>query len=226
MTPPEIAPSMLAADAARLGRECRAIEEAGADRVHWDVMDGVFVPNLTFGPDLVAACRPHTSLPFEAHLMVARPDELAPRYARAGCETVMIHAEACQHLHRSLTAIADAGARPGVVVNPHTPAAAVSEVLGLVDAVLVMTVNPGFGGQRYISSVEAKIAALRSMIDASGRKIDLQVDGGINLDTAGRAAAAGADVLIAGSAVFSHADGLASAIAGLRSAAAPAVLGS
>ena len=180
----EIAPSMLAADAARLGEECRAIAEAGAHRVHWDVMDGVFVPNLTFGPDVVAACRPLVDLPFEAHLMVVKPDELAPLYVEAGCDTVLVHAETCPHLHRSLSAISEAGARCGVVLNPHTPASSISEVVGMIDEVLVMTVNPGFGGQSYIASVESKIAAVRRMIDESGRSIDLEVDGGISAATA------------------------------------------
>ena len=215
----EIAPSTMAADASRLGRECRAIEEAGADRVHWDVMDGVFVPNLTFGPDVVKACRRHTSLRFEAHLMITRPDEFASQYVKAGCDTILIHAETCQHLHRSLAAIADTGARAGVAINPHTPVSAISEVIGLVDQILVMTVNPGFGGQSYISSAESKITALRSMIDASGKQIDLEADGGINKATIARAAAAGADVLVAGSAVFGHPDGPARAIEDLRVAA-------
>ena len=198
---------MLAADASRLGEECRIIAEAGADRLHWDVMDGVFVPNLTFGPDVVAACRPAVDLPFEAHLMVVKPDELAPRYVEAGCGTVLIHAETCPHLHRSLAAIAEAGARCGVVLNPHTPAWSISEVMGMIDEVLVMTVNPGFGGQRYIASMESKIAAVRQMIDAGGRDIDLEVDGGIAPATVGAAVAAGANVLVAGSAVFGHRDG-------------------
>ena len=212
----EIAPSMLAADASRLGEECRAVEAAGADRVHWDVMDGVFVPNLTFGPNVVAACRSGVDLPFEAHLMVVRPDELAPLYVEAGCETILIHAETCPHLHRSLAAIVEAGARCGVVLNPHTPASSISEVMHLVDEVLVMTVNPGFGGQRYIAAVEPKIAAVRQMIDASGRNIDLEVDGGISAGTAAAAAARGANVLVAGSAVFGHPDGPTAAIKELR----------
>ena len=210
---------MLAADASRLGEECRIIAEAGADRLHWDVMDGVFVPNLTFGPDVVAACRPAVDLPFEAHLMVVKPDELAPRYVEAGCGTVLIHAETCPHLHRSLAAIAEAGARCGVVLNPHTPAWSISEVMGMIDEVLVMTVNPGFGGQRYIASMESKIAAVRQMIDAGGRPIDLEVDGGIAPATVGAAVAAGANVLVAGSAVFGHRDGPAAAISDLRSSA-------
>ena len=210
---------MLAADASRLGEECRIIADAGADRLHWDVMDGVFVPNLTFGPDVVAACRPAVDLPFEAHLMVVKPDELAPRYVEAGCGTVLIHAETCPHLHRSLAAIAEAGARCGVVLNPHTPAWSISEVMGMIDEVLVMTVNPGFGGQRYIASMESKIAAVRQMIDAAGRDIDLEVDGGIAPATVGAAVAAGANVLVAGSAVFGHRDGPAAAISELRSSA-------
>ena len=210
---------MLAADASRLGEECRIIAEAGADRLHWDVMDGVFVPNLTFGPDVVAACRPAVDLPFEAHLMVVKPDELATRYVEAGCGTVLIHAETCPHLHRSLAVIAEAGARCGVVLNPHTSAWSISEVMGMIDEVLVMTVNPGFGGQRYIASMESKIAAVRQMIDAGGRPIDLEVDGGIAPATVGAAVAAGANVLVAGSAVFGHRDGPAAAISELRSRA-------
>lgn len=216
----EIAPSMLAADASRLGEECRTIEAAGADRVHWDVMDGVFVPNLTFGPDVVAACRSSVDLPFEAHLMVVTPDDLAPRYVEAGCETVLIHAETCPHLHRSLAAITEAGARCGVVLNPHTPASSISEVMSMIDEVLVMTVNPGFGGQSYISSVETKVAAVRQMIDAGGRSIDLEVDGGITAATAPAAVAAGANVLVAGSAVFGHPSGVQAAIEELKSSAA------
>ena len=215
----EIAPSMLAADAARLGEECQAVAAAGAHRLHWDVMDGVFVPNLTFGPDVVAACRPLVDLHFEAHLMVVKPDELAPRYIEAGCDTVLIHAETCPHLHRSLAAISAAGARCGVVLNPHTPAWTISEVMDMVDEVLVMTVNPGFGGQRYIASVESKIAAVRSMIDAAGRPIDLEVDGGITSATAPAARRAGANVLVAGSAVFGHPQGPAIAVKELATSA-------
>ena len=213
---------MLAADASELGRECRAVEAAGADRVHWDVMDGVFVPNIAYGPGLVAACRSRTGLPFEAHLMVSDPDRLAPRYVDAGCGTVLIHVETCPHLHRSLAAIRDLGARPGVVLNPHTPAAAVSEVLDLVDEVLVMTVNPGFGGQRYLKSAEPKISEIRRMIAETGRCIDLEVDGGIDTAAAARAAAAGANVLVAGSAVFGHPEGPGRGVAGLRAAASGA----
>lgn len=214
-----ISASLLPADASRLGSECRALQQAGADRVHWDIMDGVFVPNLTYGPNVVASCRSHVDLPFEAHLMVVEPDELAPRYAAAGCDTILIHVEACPHLHRSLAAIRDLGARPGVVLNPHTPAAAISEVLDLVDEILVMTVNPGFGGQRYIAEMEPKIRKIRSMIAGTGRAIDLEVDGGIGPETIAAVVRAGADVVVAGSAVFEHPDGIAAAIAELRTCA-------
>ena len=223
--PIEIAPSVLAADAARLGEECMAIEKAGADRVHWDVMDGVFVPNLTFGPDIVAACRPHVDLHFEAHLMVVNPDELAPLYVKAGCDTVLIHVETCPHLHRSLGAIRDLGARPGVVVNPHTPASSIASVIDMVDEVLVMTVNPGFGGQKYITSMEPKIAEIRRMIRDAGLDVDLEVDGGITADTVAGVVTAGADVIVAGSAVFGHPKGVELAIEELRSTAYAAVEG-
>ena len=167
--PVQIVPSTLSADFSRLGEDCAALEDAGADRIQWDVMDGAFVPNLTFGPDVIAASRPHTSLPFEAHLMVQSPEALAARYVDAGCGLLIVHAEACAHLHRTLQQIRDLGAAAGVALNPATPAAAVSHVLDLTDMVLVMTVNPGFGGQKYIASMEPKIAEVRRMIDRSGR---------------------------------------------------------
>ena len=217
-TPPpvRIVPSTLSADFSRLGEDCAALEAAGADRLQWDVMDGVFVPNLTFGPDVIAASRSHTSLPFEAHLMVEAPEALAARYVEAGCELLIVHAEACTHLHRTLEQIQGLGAAAGVAVNPATPAEAVSHVLDLADMVLVMTVNPGFGGQKYIATMESKIAEVRGMIDDSGREIDLEVDGGISAATIAGAAAAGANVFVAGSAVFGHPDGLAAAVAELR----------
>ena len=214
--PVRIVPSTLSADFSRLGEECAALEAAGADRIQWDVMDGVFVPNVTFGPDVIAASRPHTSLPFEAHLMVQAPEALAARYVEAGCGLLIVHAEACPHLHRTLQQIGDLGAAAGVALNPSTPAAAVAHVLDLADMVLVMTVNPGFGGQRYIATMEPKIAEVRRMIDESGRRIDLEVDGGIGPGTVAGAAAAGADVFVAGSAVFSHPDGPAAAVSELR----------
>src|SRR5919107_5043325 len=161
MRPIEIAPSVLPADFARLGDEVAALEEAGVDRIQWDVMDGRFVPNLTFGPDVIAACRPHASVLFEAHLMVEEPVQLAPRYVEAGCGLLIVHAEADRHLHRTLGHIRPLGARPAVALNPATPASAVEHVLDLVDLVLVMTVNPGFGGQKYIATMEPKISEVR-----------------------------------------------------------------
>jgi ribulose-phosphate 3-epimerase len=219
--PIQIAPSVLPADFARLGEEVAALEAAGVDLVQWDVMDGQFVPNLTFGPDVIAAARRHTSLPFEAHLMVLTPDVMAARYVEAGCQRLIVHAEACTHLHRTLENIATLGATAAVALNPATPASAIAHVLDLVDLVLVMTVNPGFGGQAYLASMEPKIAEVRSMIDRAGLadRVDLEVDGGIAAGTIRGAAAAGANVLIAGSALYRHPDGLAAAVTELRSLA-------
>ncbi|MDW3218727.1 MAG: ribulose-phosphate 3-epimerase [Acidimicrobiales bacterium] len=213
----EIAPSILPADFARLGEECIDLEKAGADRIHWDVMDGVFVPNITVGPDVVSSIRPHLTIHFEAHLMVVKPDEIAPLYVDAGCSTVMVHAEACTHLHRSLDNIRKLGARSGVVLNPHTPANVLSHVLDVTDHILVMTVNPGFGGQTYIPLLD-KIADLKAMVDASGNEIDIEVDGGMSADTIGECAAAGANVFVSGSALFRY-DDKAEGIAELKSIA-------
>ncbi len=218
-----IVPSVLPADFARLGDEVEALEEAGVDRIQWDVMDGRFVPNLTFGPDVIGACRKHASVPFEAHLMVVEPDELMTKYVDAGCEVVIVHAEACTHLHRTLAAIRDAGAKAGVALNPATPLDAVRHVLDLTDLLLVMTVNPGFGGQAYIATMEPKIADAAAMIEASGHDIDLEVDGGISPDTVGGAAAAGARILVAGSALYKHEGGLRDAVATLRARALEAI---
>jgi ribulose-phosphate 3-epimerase len=214
--PIEIAPSVLPADFARLGEEVAALEAAGVDRIQWDVMDGRFVPNLTFGPDVIAACRPHASVLFEAHLMVEEPDDLAPRYVDAGCEMLIVHAEACRHLHRTLGRIRELGARPAVALNPSTSPSAVEHVLDLLDLVLVMTVNPGFGGQAYIATMEPKIAAIRRLVLEGGHDVDIEVDGGIGPSTIQGAAAAGANVLVAGSALYRDADGLAHAVTELR----------
>jgi ribulose-phosphate 3-epimerase len=195
------------------------LEKAGVDRIQWDVMDGRFVPNLTFGPDVIASCRPLVEVPFEAHLMVEQPDELAHRYVEAGCDRLIVHAEACLHLHRTLGAIRDLGAEAAVALNPATPADAVAHVLDLVDMVLVMTVNPGFGGQRYIATMEPKIVQIAAMIEASGHDVDIEVDGGITPDTIGGAASAGANVLVAGSALFRDPEGLEHAVTTLRGVA-------
>jgi ribulose-phosphate 3-epimerase len=222
--PIEIAPSVLPADFARLGEEVAALEAAGVDRIQWDVMDGQFVPNLTFGPDVIASARKHSSLPFEAHLMVLTPDVLAEEYVRAGCQRLIVHVEACTHLHRTLANIASLGATAAVALNPATPAIAVAHVLDLVDMVLVMTVNPGFGGQKYIATMEPKIAQITEMIHAAGLSdaIDVEVDGGIGPDTVAGAAAAGANVLVAGSALFRDPLGLEHAVKDLRARAAAA----
>jgi len=223
--PVQIVPSVLPADFARLGEECIALADAGVDRIQWDVMDGHFVPNLTFGPDVIAACRPHVTVPFEAHLMVDEPDALLARYIDAGCEIVIVHAETCRHLHRTLGSIHDAGAVAAVALNPATAASAVANVLDLVDMVLVMTVNPGFGGQSYIATMEPKIAEIRRMIDAGDHDIDIEVDGGIGPETIGRAVEAGANVLVAGSALYRDGDGLRHAVDDLRARAEAARAG-
>ncbi|MEW6153180.1 MAG: ribulose-phosphate 3-epimerase [Actinomycetota bacterium] len=220
----EIVPSVLPADFARLGEEVAALEAAGVDRIQWDVMDGRFVPNLTFGPDVIAACRKHATVTFEAHLMVVNPDELLHRYVEAGCELIIVHAEACLHLHRTLASIRDMGARSSVALNPSTPVDVVRHVLDLTDMVLVMTVNPGFGGQAYIKTMEPKVRAVREMISESGFDIDLEVDGGVNAETVAGAAAAGANVLVAGSGLYKHSGGLAAAVTELRKLAGEAVV--
>ena len=212
--PPSIAPSVLPVDFSRLGDEVMALEKAGADLIHWDVMDGVFVPNLTFGPDVIASTRPLVDLEFEAHLMVVDPDRLVDRYVDAGCSTVLVHAEACDHLHRTLSHIADLGATPGVALNPHTPAEVIRHVRDLLGVVLVMTVNPGFGGQSYISAMEPKVAEVASMLD--GYDCALEVDGGIGPSTVADVVAAGADRLVSGSALFGDPEGLEHAVANLR----------
>jgi len=219
--PIQIAPSVLPADFSKLGEEVAALEAAGVDLIQWDVMDGQFVPNLTFGPDVIASARPHTSLPFEAHLMIYTPDVMAKQYIDAGCSRLIVHVEACTHLHRTLGNINDLGANAAVALNPATPASAISHVLDLVDLVLVMTVNPGFGGQAYIATMEPKIAEIRAMIDDAGLAdtVDLEVDGGIGPSTIAGAATAGANVLIAGSALYKDPEGLEHAVTDLRARA-------
>ncbi len=210
-----VAPSLLAADFARLGEEARAVEAAGADWLHLDIMDGHFVPNITFGPLVIKALKRHTGLPMDAHLMIAPADPYIAAFAEAGADHISVHPEAGPHLHRTLQLIRSLGKKPGVVLNPATPVAAIENVMDLVDIIMVMSVNPGFGGQAFIGSQLAKIAELRRMITATGREIILQVDGGITPATAPAVLAAGADCLIAGTAVFGAPD-YTEAIAALR----------
>jgi ribulose-phosphate 3-epimerase len=213
-----IAPSLLAADFTRLGAEAEAVEKAGADWLHLDVMDGHFVPNITFGPLIVKALRPATKMPLDVHLMIAPVDPYIAAFAEAGADHISVHPESGPHLHRTLQLIRSFGKKAGVVLNPATPVEAIFHVLDLVDIVMVMTVNPGFGGQAFLPSQLAKIAALHRLIDDSGREIALQVDGGITPATARQVLSAGADTIIAGTAIFGQPD-YASAIAALRAAA-------
>jgi ribulose-phosphate 3-epimerase len=202
MAAPLICPSILASDFARLGEEVAALEAAGADWIHVDVMDGHFVPNITLGPDIVKAIRPHTTLPFDVHLMVAPVDPWLEAYRDAGADILTVHPESGPHLHRTLGRIRQLGAKAGVVLNPGTPLSILEEVVDLVDLVLLMSVNPGFGGQAFIETTLRKIEKTRAILDAAGSKANLQVDGGVTSANAGACVAAGADALVAGSFVF------------------------
>ncbi|MEA3464497.1 MAG: ribulose-phosphate 3-epimerase [Thermodesulfobacteriota bacterium] len=211
----KISPSILSADFARLGAEIRTVEHAGADYIHVDVMDGHFVPNITIGAPVVQALRQVTDLPLDVHLMIENPDLYIPDFAAAGADIITVHQEACPHLHRTIQLIHSLGKKAGVSINPATPASTLEVIMDEVDLVLVMSVNPGFGGQSFIASMLPKIKQLRQMIERSGRAIELEVDGGVKTDNIGEIAAAGADVFVAGSAVFNVPD-YSDAIAALR----------
>ncbi|MFJ7735280.1 ribulose-phosphate 3-epimerase [Lysinibacillus sp. NPDC097287] len=202
----QIAPSILAADFAKLGEEVKEVEQAGAKLIHIDVMDGHFVPNISFGSIVLDAIRPLTDLPLDVHLMIENPDQYIEQFAKAGADYITVHVEACRHLHRTIQLIRSYGVKPGVVLNPHTPIESIQHVLEDIDMVLFMTVNPGFGGQKFIHSVVPKVEALSTIIKERGLNIDIEIDGGINAETIVPCAKAGATIFVAGSAIFGKED--------------------
>lgn len=214
--PVKIAPSILSADFSRLGEQVAEAEAGGADAIHIDIMDGAFVPNITMGPMIVQAIRPWTTLPFDLHLMIANPERYIADFASAGADTITVHAEACVHLHSVIQQIRAAGKRPSVAISPATPISALEEVIADLDQALVMTVNPGFGGQAFIEAMLSKISRMRALIDERELSVDLQVDGGISATTAASVARAGANVLVAGSAVYNDRMSVAESIARIR----------
>jgi ribulose-phosphate 3-epimerase len=220
VTSVRIAPSILAADFARLGDQIAEADAAGADYIHIDVMDGRFVPNISMGPVVVKMARRVTRLPLDVHLMIVEPEQHIAAFVEAGADIISVHVETCPHLHRVIQQIRNAGARPSVVLNPHTPAVMIEEVLPFVDMVLVMTVNPGFGGQSFITQTLSKIRTIREMIIQQGLAIDIEVDGGIDASTAAQVVAHGASVLVAGTSIFGHPDGVRAGIFALRNALA------
>jgi ribulose-phosphate 3-epimerase len=216
MRTPVIAPSILSADFTRLGADIAACEAAGADWIHVDIMDGHFVPNMTIGPLVVEACRRTTQLPLDVHLMIEKPETMLEAFARAGANRLTVHMETCPHLHRTIQQIQSLGVKAGVTLNPSTPAVMLKEIIGLVDLVLVMTVNPGFGGQSFISATLPKIREIREMLDARNPQAWLEVDGGISAETISTVRASGADAFVAGNAIFKHPGGIAAGIETLR----------
>jgi ribulose-phosphate 3-epimerase len=212
----KIAPSILSADFSRLGEDIRAVEEGGADWIHVDVMDGHFVPNITIGPVVMRGARRATELPLDVHLMIEDPDRYLEDFVRAGAAVLTVHQEACRHLHRTIHRIRELGVSAGVALNPGTPLEAVREIVGDIDLLLVMSVNPGFGGQSYIPRSTEKVRRARAMLDEVGSTALIEVDGGVDTSNAGALAAAGADVLVAGSAVYGHADGPAAGVRAIR----------